>query len=127
MKWPAKRPNGFTLMEVLVAMILLASVAAVSLYSFSSAATVTQPGSGAAYNFGRGLFEQMLERVRQDQWGTASLPLSVSTPGPQALTKSLNGKTYTANYTVNSASGTALDANADGQEDFRKVKMTVTW
>ncbi len=113
-------------MELLIAMLLLAIVGSLTLFAFTSSEQINKPGSSVAYNFGRGLIEQFYERVRQDQWGTAGLPLSTVTPGPQGLTKTLNGATYTANYTVNNGAG-ALDANADGQEDFRKVRMTVTW
>ena len=109
-------------MEALIAMVILAGVGGMMLTSFENSAKASKPSSGAAYNFGRGLMEQMYERVRQDQWGTASLPLSLTTPGPQGQTKSLNGETYTANYTVSNQ-----DANADTLEDFRKVTMTVSW
>lgn len=125
-----KKNAGFTLMEVLIAMVLLAGVGAMTLSAFTSAARarVTRPDAGVAYNFGRGLMEQMNEFVRQDQWSSSGLPLSTTSPGtagpfrPQGSTTTLNGKTYTARYTV-----TPQDANSDSLEDFRKVKMTVSW
>ncbi len=117
-----KSRGGFSLMEVLIAILLLAGVGAMTMYAFSSSTQATQPGASVAYNFGRSIMEEMHERVRQDQWPTANLPLSLSNPGPQGQIKSLNSKTYTANYTV-----TTQDANVDGQEDFRRVRMTVSW
>lgn len=114
--------GGFSLMEILMAMVLLGAVGAATMHAFSSSAQVTQSDTGVAYNFTRGLLEEMHERVRQDQWGAPSLPLSLTSPGPQGQTKSLNGDTYTANYTV-----TSMDPDGAGGEDYRRVTMTVSW
>lgn len=131
-----KSNAGFSLVEILVAMVLLVSVGAMTMYSFASVAKTAQPGLGPAYHFGRGVMEKMFEFVRQDNWATAGLPLSTSTapqPGtvgvftPQGSTKTLNGKTYTLNYAINNNSGVAQDTNGDGREDFRRVRVSVTW
>jgi len=138
-KTAIKNNAGFSLIELIIAMTLLVGVGAMTMYSFSSSAKMTQPGGSVAYNLARGLMEQMHEYVRQDHWGDAGLPLSVATtpsPGtstalsaftPQNTSASLNGKTYTATYVVNDGSSSALDTNSDGREDFRKVTMTVSW
>ncbi len=128
-----KNCAGFSLVEIIIAMLILTGVGAMTMSAFVSSAKTTQPGANIGYNFGRGIFEKMYEFVRQDQWAAASLPLSLATPGtggpftPQGSTTTLNGKTYTAAYTVNGNSGTAIDSNSDGKEDFRRVRMTVTW
>ena len=108
-------------MEVLVAVVLLAGVGVMSMHSFVSSAEATKPGAGVAFSFGRGLLEQMRERVRQDRWTTGSQPLSLSSP-TQFGTKTLNGITYTPVYTT-----AAGDPDGDSQEDYRRVTMTVSW
>lgn len=121
--------HGFSLIEVLVAMVLLAGVGGAMIYAFSSTTQVAQSDYGIAYNIARGQIEQLAERVRQDTWGTAGLPLALqNVPARPAIApKSLNGDTFTSTYTVNSNSGVAVDQNADGEEDFRRVTMTVSW
>ena len=114
--------SGFTVMEILVAMVLLAAVAASALSSFTSATRITQPRSGIAQNIARGYLEQFYEYVRQDQYAAAT-PTPISTPpAPPPLTQTLDGTTYTTAYTV-----TAAEQNGDAQEDYRRVRMTVSW
>jgi hypothetical protein len=117
--------KGFSLVEIIVAMVLLVGLGIVAISSFSSSAKVVNTDLNIAYDFARGLMERMPEQVRQDTWATAGLPLSLSAPGPQNVTSVVNGQTFTAAYQVNAGSGAPLDVNADGQEDYRKVKMTV--
>lgn len=120
--------HGFTLMEILIAMMLIAAVGVASMYAFASTAQVTQNDENVAYNVGRGYMEQFYERVRQDQWGTGGLPLSLTNIGrPPIVSKTLNGDTYQPTYTVNGNTQVMLDANGDGEEDYRRVQMTVTW
>ena len=116
-----KKNTGFSLMEVLVAMVLLATVGGLTMFSFTNSTQATQPSASVAYNYGRGLMEEMYERVRQDHWTDPGLPLSLVNPA-QFPVRALNGKTYTPSYT-----STKGDLNGDGVEDFRKVKMTVSW
>ena len=126
-----KKEMGFTLMEVLVAMLLLVGVAGMVMPAFTSSVKISKPAAGVAYNFGRGLLEQMYEFVRQDWWFTPGYPLDPGAPGtvdpgsgfvPQNSSLTANNKIYTATYTV-----TPVDKNGDTNEDFRKVDMTVTW
>ena len=121
-----KKVCGFTIMEVLVAMTLLAAMSAVAFYSFTSSVKISSNSEPVAYNYGRGILEKMYERVRQDQWNTPGLPLSLL-PNPAPQTKTLNGVTFTANYLVNNGTGVMMDANGDGDEDYRKVNLTVAW
>jgi len=121
--------KGFSLIEVLVAMVLLAGVGGSMIYAFSSSGQVTQSDHGVAYNIARGQLEQLFERVRQDTWPNAALPLSLQTAParPAIAPKSLNGKTFTPTYTVNNDSSAVVDVNGDGQEDYRRVRMNVSW
>ncbi len=125
---PANRfIEGFTLIEISVAMTLLVGMSVLSISSFTSSAKIVNGDQNIAFNFARGLMERLPEQVRQDTWTQPNLPLSLSSPGPQNITSPVNGQTYSAAYQVNNGSGAALDVNADGQEDYRKVTMTVTW
>lgn len=123
--------KGFTLVEILVALVLLAGLGIASLNVFSSSARIVNTDQNVAYNFARGMVERMAEQVRIDTWGTDSLPLSRTTPGPQNIPSTINGQTLTATYQINRApsSGTApmRDQDGDGVEDYRIVDMTVTW
>lgn len=123
--------KGFTLVEILVALVLLAGLGIASLNIFSSSARIVNTDQNVAYNFARGMVERMAEQVRIDTWATDSLPLSRTTPGPQNIASNINGQTLTATYQINRApsNGTApiRDQDNDGVEDYRIVDMTVTW
>jgi prepilin-type N-terminal cleavage/methylation domain-containing protein len=122
--------RGFSLMEVMVAMVLLAAVGGVVMRSFTSSVQVTSPDTGVAYNFGRGVLEQFHERVRADQWASPANPLALLPGGRPAIPsnpKTLNGNTYTASYTVSGDTGLAIDTNGDGEEDYRRVVLAVSW
>ena len=107
-------------MEVIVAMVLLASVGAITMHAFSTSVRVSSNTDNVACNFGRGLLEQVYERVRQDQWNAVGWPLSP--PGPAPQTTTLNGTLYRAVWTV-----TPMNPDGDGQEDYRRVQMKVCW
>ena len=126
MKKPFDR-LGFTIFEILVAMILLSAISAAALSSFSSSAKIVQSSNNTATNIARGYLERFYEYVREDWRATAGLPVSLSAPGPQGLTQTLDGVTYTTNYAVNDGSSVPIDVAGDGLEDYRKVKMTVSW
>ena len=114
---------GFTFMEVLIAMILLAVVGAMSFSSLSSTAKVTQTsGSNVALNVGRGVLETLYEAVRNDWWPNANRPLSIANPGAQFGNITLNGVTYARPYTTAS-----IDVNGDATEDYRRATVTVCW
>jgi len=123
--------KGFTLTEILVSLVLLTGVGAVSLSSFSSLTKMINTDQSVAYDFGRGLIERMWEEVRQDTWTVAGEPLSLTSPSLSNTTSTINGKTLTATYQINGVPSnqvaTPIDLNGDGIEDYRKVKMTVSW
>lgn len=128
-----KRPSryaGFTIVEILVAIVLLGFVGAIVFSSFSSSAKLAQPNdANTAMNVARGYLESFYEYVREDSnyYYNPGTPIATTAPGPQARTQNLDGVTYTANYTVNNNTSTIVDTNGDGKEDYRKVKMTVSW
>ncbi len=118
------------MMEILIAMVLLSVVGAIALSSFSNTGKMTQVNDNIAMNIARGYLEQLYEYVREDYRSLSGIPLAVNSPrfppspanAAQPATQTLDGVTYTTNYTV-----TSVDPNGDGQEDYRRVTMTVTW
>jgi prepilin-type N-terminal cleavage/methylation domain-containing protein len=122
--------RGFSLMEVMVAMVLLAAVGGTVMVAFTSSTQVVSSDTGVAYNFARGIMEQFQERVVTN-WDAAGNPLALLPANRPAIPnnpKSLNGDTFTAAYTVNTNDGvTRIDNNGDGDEDFKRVNLTVTW
>ena len=116
---------GFSLIELLVAMVLLVAISGLAFSSFSSSAKIVQAPNNTAVNVARSVNESLFESVRADQWspvtGYASgHPLSTTPAQPAAI--SLNSVTYTPTYTVES-----VDVDGDGQEDYRRVKTNVSW
>lgn len=131
MKIAARAANaGFSLLEIMVAMVLLAGVSLAVMSSFSSSSRVANSGGqlNVAYNFGRGVLERLHEFVLADAtWTTSGNPLSLDAPGPQGLATTLNGDTFSVNYEVNESTLAMVDEDADGLEDYRRVRMTVAW
>jgi prepilin-type N-terminal cleavage/methylation domain-containing protein len=121
--------SGFTLMEILVAMVLLSVVAASALSSFSSSTTVVQSKHNTALNVARSYLEQLYEYVRQDTYGNVNAPLALSGATlPSSGTQTLDGVVYTTTYQVNPDTPfTPIDVDGDGLEDYRKVRMAVSW
>ena len=120
--------RGFTLMEILVAMTLLSAVAAIAMSSFSNSTKVVPSNANTAFNVARGYLEQFYEYVREDWRPNNNIPLALSgSLLPSANPQALNGVTYTTTHRVNNSSGAMIDANGDGQEDYRKIDVTVTW
>jgi prepilin-type N-terminal cleavage/methylation domain-containing protein len=113
------RKSGFTLIEVLVAMVLLAAVGGVTLQVFTNTARVTQDNTAAFYSVGRTVLEEIHERVRADQWGNGGWPTNPpGLPGPQPRVFNLGGAQYTATWVVT--------PNPDGNGgDYRRVTVTV--
>ncbi len=116
-----KHHDGFTLIELMIAALLMATVAAGVLGMLINAKQAIRPGSSIAGYLVKDKLESLYEAVRQDWWGVAGNPLS--TGGPYTDTVTVNGVTYNRSYNV-----TAVDANADGTtDDYRKVDVTITW
>ncbi len=122
----ASHRSGFSFVEALIAMVVLSTVAAAALpalFNFTKALQSNLP----AMNVARGNLERFYEYVREDWRTMAGLPISLTTPGPQPLILTLGGTTYTTTYAVNNGTGLMIDANGDGQEDYRRIQMMVSW
>ena len=118
-----KDSSGFSLIEILVAMVLLVAVSGLAFSAFSSSAKVQQTPNNVAANVSRGIIEQLREFVRANP--VAGNPLAVgaySTGSGLATSISLNGTTFSPTYNV-----VSVDINGDGIEDYRKVDTRVQW
>ncbi len=112
-----KNENGFTLLEVIVAAVLVTIVGASVLMAFVNATRWTDPSSLAAVYDARGKLDQLNEEVRNDTWNSGAL--STGNHGPSQVT--INGRTYTQSYEVTSVPlGSVSDA-------YRKVVVTESW
>ncbi|HTL69852.1 MAG TPA: hypothetical protein VL404_01030 [Candidatus Eisenbacteria bacterium] len=119
-RWSASNENGFTLLEVTLAALLLVGVIAGLFGSFVSANRWIQPQNNVGYNVARERLEWLYEAVRQDWWNSGGRPLSAGTYSEGAF--AYDGVNYTRSYTV-----TSVDANGDATEDYRRVQVTVSW
>lgn len=113
-----KNAYGFTLMEVVVAMLLVTVVGASIFTAFVNASRWASPSELAAIYDARGKVDQLYESVRQDTWGGGGSALS---PGTYTATVTIDGRVYTQTYVVTSVS-------LDGvNEAYRKVVVTDSW
>ena len=109
---------GFTIIEIIVAMLLITTVSAVALTSFVSASRWASPSELVAIYDARGKLDQLYESVRQDTWNAGGNALSL---GTHTATVNIDGRSYTRTYVVTSVS---LGGNADA---YRKVVVTDSW
>ena len=123
-----RNAKGFTLMEIMVAMVLLASVASMAFSSFASSQKVIQNQDSLAYFVARWHLDRFYEFVRQDQYAPDT-PSPLSLNGRPAPANVVLDTTYTAAYTLNNSAGAAakIDANGNGQEDYRTVNLVISW
>jgi type II secretory pathway pseudopilin PulG len=112
--------RGFTLVELTVAALLVVTVAAGVLATLINAAQAIRPANHVAHYLAMQTFERLHEAVRQDWWPLGGFPLSVGGPYPDAAPV-MDGVPYTRTYQVFS------ETNGDGIEDYRRVRVTVTW
>ena len=119
-----KNEAGFTLIEIIVAMILVTLVGASVLMAFVNASRWAEPSVLAAVYDARGRLDQLNTEVRSDEWdvsdsGYSGNGLSLGTHTPDELP--LNKRTYTQSYVVSSVPlGGVSDA-------YRKVVVTESW
>ena len=121
--------KGFTIIEILISMVLLATIAGMAFTTFSSSSKLSKGGANenVAANLARQQLERLYESVRAqsapgtDQWNSAGFPLSTATPGPQPGNVTLDTVNYAGKYTVAS-----VDVDGGG-EDYRRAQMTVCW
>ena len=118
----ARKDRGFTLVEVVVAAVLMAAVAAGLLRAFETmnGISAVQQDRVTAANLARQQLEDLHEAVRWDWWGLANFPLSPGTALGAAAAIVVNGTTYTRSYVVNAV----FDG---GTEAYRRVDVTVRW
>ena len=123
------------MIEILVAMVLLGAISGIAFSAFSSSTKISNPYRNVALGMARSYLDSFYEYVRADQSASSGLPLSVTGAAlPASLPPSQNyyGKTFTVTHVVNPnaggvGTGLPIDANGDGRQDFRRVKMTVSW
>ncbi|GEM_PF-1352728 len=126
MSLPRKsRQAGFTLIEVIIASLLVSTVMAMLLAAFISANRWVSPEYNSAHYVARQQLERLSEQVRQDWWNVSAtdperrLNAAYNPPDRPAETITLDGVTYTRNYTVSNIS-------ANGR-DYRKAAVAVQW
>jgi Tfp pilus assembly protein PilV len=125
----AKPASGFTLVEVVVASLLLTTVGALLFVAFTSANRWVQPQNSSAFGLARQTLEGLYIYVRQNNpfgqpyWNATGTPLSAgfdNSASPESIV--LDNTTYQRSYkvtTVSPAGGTP--------KDYRKVEIKVSW
>ncbi len=114
--------RGFSLIELLVATLLLAGVVAGFIRVFTPARgfTVTEARLSVERNLDRSMLEDLRQSVRQDTWADAASPLAPGVHNQAAFTLNKDTratpKPYTRTYTVTNVAG----------RDYRKVEIRVT-
>lgn len=123
-----RRIKGFTLVEVIIAMVILSMTVAGLLSVFLSAHRFVGRAKRRlfAVNYARSLAESLRNEVRQDKWdcniddaGCGGLGLTTNLLGDWTTPINFNegGITYSRRYKVESV----------GTSDYRKVSIKVTW
>ena len=116
-----RNEKGFSLIEIMIAALLTATVAAGVLGMLVNAKRAIRPGNNIAGYLAKDKLETLYEAVRQDWWGVGGNPLSVG--GPTVDNVTVDNITYNRSYTV-----TAINANADAVPDnYRRVDVTISW
>ena len=114
--------NGFTLMEILIAFLLLAiiSVGLVNLFISSSRFITKSQGRMSAGEIGRRFIDPLHMDVNEAAWGNNCLSgvPPVGCPAAQALGQFIFTPTYTTSQVSNPA-GTAIE--------LRRVRAQLDW
>lgn len=111
--------DAFTLVEVVVATLLLVTVVAFVYTMFATSARFIRPYYGEGHYLAKNRLEELLEEVRQDRWNVVTQPLNPAF-NPPAQTFTINNVPYTRDYTVD-------DLTTTPGRPYRRVRMTVTW
>jgi prepilin-type N-terminal cleavage/methylation domain-containing protein len=124
-RFRGKRQAGFTLLEVVIAALLISTVMAALLAAFISANRWVNPQFNVAHYLARQQFERLSEQVRQDWWNNSTtdperrLNAGYNPPTRPDDVLTLDGLDYTRNYVVSDVS--------PGGRDYRKAKVSVEW
>ena len=114
--------RGFTLIETILAALLLSTVVAGMYGAFVSAARWNRPPFNIAHNIAREKLENLYEAVRADWWDTgttapAGYRLDVGSYPDGQVT--VDGLAYSREYIVSAVQG--------GYADYRRVEVKVQW
>lgn len=126
MKGSTSKANGFTLLEVMVAMVLL-GLAVVSLVAASSAFT-TVNSSGVDLSTAEFLIEEIREMTASMDFDTmeAYPDTTFSPPVDLAGTQMAEFSAFSQQITVQNVSATNLESmQSDGSTDFVRVQVTI--
>ena len=114
--------KGFSLLEVMIATVLLATVSIGLLSIFASSRKVLDPERNIAHNSVRDKLAALYIEVKDSTWNNASNLLYPTSSSGVTTSESLNNVNYQSTKTVAS-----VDADGDGQEDYRKVQVANSW
>jgi prepilin-type N-terminal cleavage/methylation domain-containing protein len=126
---PAKSARGFTLIEVVVAALLIGMVAAPLMAAFANAFKFAKlaDGNGAGYLINDKI-QQLVEFSRADLWGDPPHINAINTGPMSAGTYTedivVDGTTYTRSYTVSSPN---FEVQSRPLKGPRLVTMEVSW
>ncbi|MDD5078941.1 MAG: prepilin-type N-terminal cleavage/methylation domain-containing protein [Candidatus Omnitrophica bacterium] len=117
---PRKKNNGISLVEILVAMLLLSLVMIGLVNVFITSKRLLMRGQSkiTALEFARSFIEPLNNAIRQDTWNHANNDLRLGTrTGPYQV---INGINYTSVYNV-------TDVPAPSAANLRRVKVDMRW
>ncbi len=114
--------GGFTLFEILIALVLLSAVGVFAMNSFNNSTLITTGKQNTASNLARQNLEDLKNAVGDLWWNAGGQRLSPVGPSPQPAATVLDGITFTPTYTV-----TNVDIDLDGTADVRRVTTNVCW
>ena len=123
MKTILRNQKGFTLVEVIVAMLLLSTLAVGLLRASISAHMMTpaQVDRATLMNLAQARIETLYESVRQDWWNVADTALIPGTRAGDPQNVIVGGKTFSVSYTIS-----AVNLSGDGGgQDYRKIHVVV--
>ena len=109
--------RGFTLLEIIVAMVLFAGVMAglVGVFVAGKRHVIHSRERMTGGELGKLFLDPLQMAVRQDTWDAAGNILKIGSTS--AVPTKVNNVDYTGQYDVNAVAGT----------DLRKVKVQVNW
>lgn len=115
--------GGFTLIEIIIASLLVSTVVSLLLGAFVTANRWISPEYNVAHDLAREQLERLHEQVRQDWWNNFEsdpeqrLNPNFNPPDRPDETITLGGVDYTRNYRVDEIAG----------KGYRKATVTVQW